>query len=929
MTPSDSLPLIAGSIETSWALAGLWYGGVSILALVMIGLTLRIARNSEVKHLGAQLKTLGDELTEIKTAKEDLEKSFRSELYKSKELRKERDLAVEEIEDSLKRNHLLATELRTTREYLQKRDEELQLRRLNTNNSTTPLTDEAPQTYDAVNNALLESLNNRIYDLESKLAEKNDRLLTRDRDFEALQSEIVSLKQQSIEKTSSEAHQKLELQRDHEIRTDLLAAKDAAAVEVEERFRQRIHHLETQLTEKLGLLDRRNGELEVLGSELDAVNARLTETESARSQAENLLRAEIAKNTDALQGKDSIVQALHKEFNRKIHALENQLRENQESLTLRDKEVKTLDTEVQVLTKKLTESSFLKDRAERYLSEALKTTSGLPSSKPVPTSSEQLLRRQIDTLETQLGGKQEVLNHREAELQALKSELNSLIARLTESDSARVKAENLLRDVSAKSAEVLQGKDSILHTLQAESKQKIYALENQLRESHALLKDSEAELDALRSRVTFLTRQTTERASVEAQATSELEQELKKRIDSLHAKDSIIKELEEQLRRGLPNLESQLSEKREQLQQRDGELRALKAEVIKLNATVAETETVKAKLEKLLHDEIAKNTEALHGQGAIAQALHEESNRRINALERQLREGQDLLKDSEAELDGLKSRVTSLTRQLTERASVETRATTELEQELKKKTDALLAVDSTIKKLEDSLRKEIHHLETQLDGKQEVLNHREAELQTLKSELSVLVARLTESDSARVKAENLLRDVTVKNAEFLQGKESIVQTLQEESSRTIFALENQLRENQEALKGRETELKALRSEVDTLNARLTLMQTTKIQTEHSLQERLKEMAGASQVNGSAATVPDDTSGESITALEKQLSELQILLETRDKQIEKLTLDLKETKILFAAEEAKVWQSIGRQNAWKNRLAKIGIPLKRN
>ena len=58
-----------------------------------------------------------------------------------------------------------------------------------------------------------------------------------------------------------------------------------------------------------------------------------------------------------------------------------------------------------------------------------------------------------------------------------------------------------------------------------------------------------------------------------------------------------------------------------------------------------------------------------------------------------------------------------------------------------------------------------------------------------------------------------------------------------------------------------------------------------------------------------------------------LSEREELLKTRDKLIQNLMTELKEKKTQLARQEIEVWKGIERREAWKHRLAKVGIRLK--
>jgi hypothetical protein len=58
-----------------------------------------------------------------------------------------------------------------------------------------------------------------------------------------------------------------------------------------------------------------------------------------------------------------------------------------------------------------------------------------------------------------------------------------------------------------------------------------------------------------------------------------------------------------------------------------------------------------------------------------------------------------------------------------------------------------------------------------------------------------------------------------------------------------------------------------------------------------------------------------------------LSEREELLKARDKLINNLMTELKEKKTQLARQEIEVWKGIERREAWKHRLAKVGIRLK--
>ena len=93
---SDLLTFLGNRVRTCWDLTSLWYGGISLLALIMIGLVLRTGRDRELKALRSELDTLRGQLAEMGSAKERAE-SF---LQEKKAVLEARHSATKEREES-------------------------------------------------------------------------------------------------------------------------------------------------------------------------------------------------------------------------------------------------------------------------------------------------------------------------------------------------------------------------------------------------------------------------------------------------------------------------------------------------------------------------------------------------------------------------------------------------------------------------------------------------------------------------------------------------------------------------------------------------------------------------------------------------------------------------------------------------------------
>lgn len=270
--------------------------------------------------------------------------------------------------------------------------------------------------------------------------------------------------------------------------------------------------------------------------------------------------------------------------------------------------------------------------------------------------------------------------------------------------------------------------------------------------------------------------------------------------------------------------------------------------------------------------------------------------------------------------------MSTLTERLTEIESARVRAESSLHEELAKATEAL-QTNSSVKELAENLGGRVRDLEGQLSKTQDLLTTRDAELEKRGSEMSDLTERLIEMESVKQRAESSLREEVRRTREALQIRDSAIQELERHLSEKIEALEIRLAEKEKLLKTRDGELEARRSEVGALTERLR--ESAKERTERVLQQELVKGKGLVPPTEFALKQLEKKLGGKIHTLESQLGEKQELLKERDKQIEKLSLALKEMKLVFAKGDKALYQSIARRNVWRRRLARLGIPIKMN
>ena len=560
-------------------------------------------------------------------------------------------------------------------------------------------------------------------------------------------------------------------------------AKDAAMKDLEATV-GKLMVAEHQLIESNQLVDIQDKELNALRSRVNILADQPSEMASGSVQQQQELRDELRLKTELLQAKDTAVRELEKNLNGKVHALETQLITKEQSLKEYDNEMKTLQQE-------LNKTRAAKTQAENLLAEELKKeTQGLQAKDSAIKELENNLAGKIRTLTTQLGEKQDLLQSRSLELEALKAEVNTLTKAEAEAASARDRAETVLQQELKKKTELLMSKDAAFKDLRESSTTRVYALENQLNDKEKLLRERDKELETLKVQLTTT-------GAAKNQVESSLAEELRKEREALRTKDSVIKELEKEWRGKLHALETQMSEKQELLQIRSTELESLKSEVSLLTARVTEAASTKERAEKALQQELKKNAELLQSKDLAFKELQTNVSARFRDLENQISAKESSLNEHNAQLDALRS-------QLTKMGAAKQDVEDLLRKELDKTKAVLETKDSAIKQLEESLSKSVKSLENKLRERDTLLSSRDGELQALRSEVGTLKARLTKIASTPVRTEGLPQEKL--------SNEATLKEL-EEGSKRIRALESLLSEKEEILKHNDEKRERLEAEI--------------------------------------------------------------------------------------------------------------------
>ena len=435
-------------------------------------------------------------------------------------------------------------------------------------------------------------------------------------------------------------------------------------------------------------------------------------------------------------------------------------------------------------------------------------------------------------------------------------------ARLIELKPAKTRAGNVSYDEMLKDRPARHSNDAALQNLEM-SARRIRALENDLREKEELLQSRDGELSALRSRSATLTDPTNETVLGKAENERVLREELERMREVLQAKETNTRELK-----------NSLAEKQQLLQSQSQELDALRSRGNALTEQLADLRPAKEQAEKALQQEL-KKTKVLQAKDSI-----------ITGLENSLTVTQELLQSRSQELDALKSRLNSVTEQLTDLRQAKERAENVLQWELKKK--ALQAKGSTV--AEDGLSGTVHTLERELSAKQELLQTRSGELKAAKSKVNTLRERLSALGSTKKQTESALQQQLKQKTELLQSKEAAMKELQESLNARVHALEEQL-------KDRDSKLEALGSEAN--NA--TESGSAREQAKSLLLQELQNRTELLQTKDAIVKELEERLNATVHALENVQRELEKLEKQRDASL----LDPR-TKIASAKEQAEGW-----------------------
>jgi len=242
------------------------------------------------------------------------------------------------------------------------------------------------------------------------------------------------------------------------------------------------------------------------------------------------------------------------------------------------------------------------------------------------------------------------------------------------------------------------------------------------------------------------------------QAPQPLEQTAKQYEQLLRAKDAALSAAENRFGEVVGALERQLGEKQDQLEQRDAEIQAIRANLARLTAQIEEIDRANDREVRPLRDSLARKTELLQEKDAAMKKTAERLGGQINALEDQLGEKQYLLEAHEREINSLIAKMAELNGKHAELACQREESERWMANELREKASLLQAAASAIDDVKAQSEAKIQGLKCELTEKQILLDKSGAERAQLRRQIDVLAERLGEAEKARNRTETLLHE---------------------------------------------------------------------------------------------------------------------------------------------------------------------------
>jgi chromosome segregation ATPase len=650
-------------------------------------------------------------------------------------------------------------------------------------------------------------------------------------------------------------------------------AKDSAMKDLESSI-ERIELLLSDLSEKEQLLKTREAELRAVRTEEE-----LTRSEAGTSNGQSsdrLLKDELRKKNEYIQAKDAAIKELEQRLRAKTSLWESQLRQKDLLLKAQRGECEQLQSQAMDLGAQLRELEGAKKRAEDLLEDELrKKKQILEASESASKAEESRLTEKIRALEAQATDRERVLKGRESDIANFRHQL-------AEANAGKQSAERALQEQLEQAERDRQDGAGVVRELEQRLTATIQGLNSEVEEKGLLIHLRDGEIDALRSQLKIVAARLNEKSDSQGRTEELLRDELRQEKQRSEKSDSAIRELQERFNKDEKNWEKQLSQLRDTLQGRDGELKIVKNQVASIAGQLREAVAAKARVEESLTEHLQRDALQRENRDGAIRELEERYGNELKVLADQLGDKDESLKIRDRELGALRNQVKSLAEQLSKVESAKERAAALLQDKIKNEKQLKASSDSAQRELEQNYKTKIAALEQQLGEKLQSVGSRDSQVVALKSELTAANRRMGELAAAREKAESLFQEAVREKADIALSKDTALTELEESFSGKIRAFESELNEKALQLKGREAELAAFKNQVAELAA-------AKEQTTRALQDELRKRNELLQEKEAAAKALEIRFANQVRALESELVAREELLGGREAEVAALAV----------------------------------------
>jgi chromosome segregation ATPase len=787
------------------------------------------------EHLNTQLSNLQTQLAERQQLLEVKAGELRHALARTVEL-EERILQVESLHNEIQAT--TASEV----EHIRRESESERAALL----TSLREKEQALQQHQAAIAKFEANFEGQLQDLRNQLAQKQELLEHRDREFQKVQSETALLRERiaQLESTADE--------------TRRTAAEDT--MRIRSQFQAELATLQARLQEK---------ELE------------LAEGRAQDQEYESRLQAQTHEHQIEIAKKQLLLETRSVE----IGDLQSKLRsafDQMAQLELVARQAAAATSNAEIARQKLETELAARQEHVRNMERAL------AERQAQADGSQQTFNAQLGDLQTQLAEKQRLLETRSQEIGELTAQTNDLQEQIIRLELAN---KQTVKEAQAAGRAVEDSLRARLEELEATVSEKAQLLQNRTAE----LESAQSETALLRQSIEQLelTGTQTEAAKNEAERMREaLQAELDKVRSLLEQKDASLAQRQTELRKSsehlntqLSNLQTQLAEERGLLENQRRELQSARSEIAVLQERLHELDSAKASAETSAALDIERFREqyqtelaglradldqrqlALEQHQTKTRFLEEKLNAEAYRLEAQLAEKQNLLNRSDAELQEKQSEISALREEIAQSelarrhtemlAAVQAKQIREqvkvevgtLDVQLVEKENALKVLADRARELESVFNARIDDLHLRLAEKQSLVDSRDLEMTDLRSQISGLLAQINHLERA--------------NAQALEKQRVAASSLDQSLRVQVNELQNQLTEKLAALESRNNEVRRLESQISGFIERIGQAEVALKQTEANAASELAQIRQQSQAELAARQAEIDRKVETL------------------------------------------------------------------